>query len=149
MLGQSHPAYLSQLRTTVDLAKNGADKALIYLTCVSIGVLCAQTVIGIYTITLSWNFHTTVIFRNVLHERHYSEFADFLSYFRFRDLGLDSGTIGICLCCQTVVDSGKTAEKTSLLNALELKSIYYTYLNRVTGIEILSQLEHLVQTLSP
>jgi hypothetical protein len=119
MLGQSHPAYLSQLRTTVALAKNGADKALIYLTCVTIAVLCAQTVIGIYTITSSCVFNTMVIFRNFIHECHCSAFADFLSRLRVRDLVPDSGSFWVCMCCQMVVDPGKTTEKTSLLNALE------------------------------
>lgn len=46
MLSQSHPVYLSHLRTTVAITKAGADKALIYLTVCSIGVLCIQTLIG-------------------------------------------------------------------------------------------------------
>lgn len=46
MLSQSHPTYLSQLRTTFAATKSGADKSLIYLTTVSIAVLCIQTILG-------------------------------------------------------------------------------------------------------
>jgi magnesium transporter len=46
MLSQSHPVYLSQLRTAVGVTKQATDKALIFLTIVSIGVLCVQTLIG-------------------------------------------------------------------------------------------------------
>ncbi|KAJ3816001.1 hypothetical protein F5876DRAFT_71491 [Lentinula aff. lateritia] len=49
MLGQSHPTYLQQLRTHVSLTKSGADKALVYLTTVSMAVLCLQTVIGMFS----------------------------------------------------------------------------------------------------
>ncbi|GAW06110.1 cation transporter [Lentinula edodes] len=49
MLSQSHPTYLQQLRTHVSLTKSGADKALVYLTTVSMAVLCLQTVIGMFS----------------------------------------------------------------------------------------------------
>ncbi|KAE9408147.1 hypothetical protein BT96DRAFT_962830 [Gymnopus androsaceus JB14] len=60
MLSQSHPTYLQQLRTDVSLAKSGADKALVYLSVVSMGVVCLQTVIGLFslnvTVPISTNF---------------------------------------------------------------------------------------------
>lgn len=46
MLSQSHPAYLSQLRTIFATSKSGTDKSLVYLTSVSIAVLCVQLVLG-------------------------------------------------------------------------------------------------------
>ena len=46
MLSQSHPTYLSQLRTSVSKAKAGSDKAVVSLTIISLGVLCVQTLIG-------------------------------------------------------------------------------------------------------
>ncbi|TRM60169.1 hypothetical protein BD626DRAFT_505699 [Schizophyllum amplum] len=49
MLSQSHPAYLSQLRHTVNVSKQGSDKALIVLTVVSIAVLTCQAVIGLFS----------------------------------------------------------------------------------------------------
>jgi len=59
MLSQSHPIYLSQLRTTVAVTKSGTDKALIFLTVVSIAVLCIQTLIGLFSlnITIPTNGH--------------------------------------------------------------------------------------------
>lgn len=53
MLSQSHPIYLSQLRTSVALTKSGTDKALIVLTVVSIGVLCIQPLIGLMSINVT------------------------------------------------------------------------------------------------
>ncbi|KAF8898788.1 hypothetical protein BD779DRAFT_1485544 [Infundibulicybe gibba] len=52
MLSESHPTYLSQLRTTVALTKSGTDKALIFLTIVSIAVLCIQTLIGSFSLNI-------------------------------------------------------------------------------------------------
>ncbi|KAI0724624.1 hypothetical protein C8T65DRAFT_599267 [Cerioporus squamosus] len=49
MLSQSHPTYLSQLRTSVSKAKSGSDKAIVALTVVSLGVLCVQTLIGLFS----------------------------------------------------------------------------------------------------
>jgi hypothetical protein len=46
MLSQSHPLYISHIRATVAITKGGSDKALIFLSAVSIGVLCIQTLIG-------------------------------------------------------------------------------------------------------
>lgn len=46
MLSQSHPVYLLQLRTSVALTKQATDKSIIFLTVVSIAVLCIQTLIG-------------------------------------------------------------------------------------------------------
>ncbi|KAK0506491.1 hypothetical protein EDD18DRAFT_1123644 [Armillaria luteobubalina] len=53
MLSQSHPIYLSQLRTSVALTKSGTDKALIVLTVVSIGVLCIQALIGLLSVNVT------------------------------------------------------------------------------------------------
>ncbi|SJL05262.1 uncharacterized protein ARMOST_08628 [Armillaria ostoyae] len=53
MLSQSHPIYLSQLRTSVALTKAGTDKALIVLTVVSIGVLCIQPLIGLVSVNVT------------------------------------------------------------------------------------------------
>lgn len=52
MLSQSHPLYISQIRTSVAISKGGTDKALLYLTSVSIGVLCIQTLIGIFSMNV-------------------------------------------------------------------------------------------------
>ena len=46
MLSQSHPIYLSQLRTTFEMTKGGTDVNLLYLTMISIAVLCLQTLTG-------------------------------------------------------------------------------------------------------
>ncbi|KAG7450560.1 uncharacterized protein BT62DRAFT_927845 [Guyanagaster necrorhizus] len=53
MLSQSHPIYLSQLRTSVSLTKPGMDKSLIVVTVVSIGVLCIQTLIGLCSVNVT------------------------------------------------------------------------------------------------
>ncbi|KAF9044562.1 hypothetical protein BDZ89DRAFT_1059044 [Hymenopellis radicata] len=47
MLSQSHPIYLAQLRTTAQMTKSAIDMALIFLTVVSVGVLCVQPIIGV------------------------------------------------------------------------------------------------------
>ncbi|KAF8642334.1 hypothetical protein AX16_009603 [Volvariella volvacea WC 439] len=52
MLSQSHPAYLSQLRTRSAAARSGTDKALLYLTAVSIAVLCLQTLLGSFSLNV-------------------------------------------------------------------------------------------------
>ncbi|KAJ7225552.1 hypothetical protein GGX14DRAFT_511699 [Mycena pura] len=52
MLSQSHPLYISQIRTSVAISKGGTDKALLYLTSVSIGVLCIQTLIGFFSMNV-------------------------------------------------------------------------------------------------
>ncbi len=46
MLSQSHPAYLVQLRTNLARARSGSDAAILYLTIVTIGVLCLQVLFG-------------------------------------------------------------------------------------------------------
>ncbi|KAF7347867.1 hypothetical protein MVEN_01544600 [Mycena venus] len=53
MLSQSHPLYISHIRTTVAISKAGSDKALIFLSAVSIGVLCIQTLIGVCSINVT------------------------------------------------------------------------------------------------
>jgi len=50
MLSQSHPLYISHIRSTVAISKGGSDKALMFLSAVSIGVLCIQTLIGLFSI---------------------------------------------------------------------------------------------------
>jgi magnesium transporter len=49
MLSQSHPSYLSQLRMNLARTKGGSDMALLYLTVISIAVLCCQAVTGKWT----------------------------------------------------------------------------------------------------
>ena len=46
VLSESHPSYLSSLRTTVARSKGNTDKGLLGLTTVSIAVLCCQSTIG-------------------------------------------------------------------------------------------------------
>lgn len=46
MLSQSHPTYLTHLRLSVSKSKAGSDKAILYLTVISLAVLCMQAVIG-------------------------------------------------------------------------------------------------------
>ncbi|KAF5385208.1 hypothetical protein D9615_001493 [Tricholomella constricta] len=60
ILSHSHPTYLSQLRTGVALTKSGTDKAIIYLTFVSMAVLCIQTLIGVFStnVTMPTNDHS-------------------------------------------------------------------------------------------
>ncbi|KIK70928.1 hypothetical protein GYMLUDRAFT_148650 [Collybiopsis luxurians FD-317 M1] len=53
MLSQFYPTYLQQLRASVSLTKNGADKALVYLTTLSIAVLCLQTVIAVFSLNVT------------------------------------------------------------------------------------------------
>ncbi|KAJ7071066.1 hypothetical protein C8F01DRAFT_413176 [Mycena amicta] len=72
MLSQSHPLYIAQMRTTVAITKGGTDKALLYLTAVSIGVLCIQTVQGVFSMN-------TTIPRNALGGNRYNMFAIVLS----------------------------------------------------------------------
>ncbi|KAG6842240.1 hypothetical protein C0991_000210 [Blastosporella zonata] len=52
MLSQSHPTYLSQLRTGVALTKRGTDMSVLYLTTVSLAVVCIQTLIGTMSINV-------------------------------------------------------------------------------------------------
>ncbi|KAF7339502.1 hypothetical protein MSAN_02164600 [Mycena sanguinolenta] len=52
MLSQSHPLYISHVRTTVAISKGGSDKALLFLSAVSIAVLCIQTLIGACSINV-------------------------------------------------------------------------------------------------
>ncbi|KAF7306896.1 hypothetical protein MIND_00482100 [Mycena indigotica] len=68
MLSQSHPLYISQVRTAAATSKGGTDKALVYLTGVSIGVLCIQTIQGVFSINVT-------IPRNALNGHRYSMFA--------------------------------------------------------------------------
>ncbi|KAF9040578.1 hypothetical protein BJ165DRAFT_1549223 [Panaeolus papilionaceus] len=53
MLSQSHPTYLSQLRTTFAGSKAGTDKNLLYLTVVSIAVLCIQPLTGLFSLNVT------------------------------------------------------------------------------------------------
>jgi len=46
MLSESHPAYLTQLRVSLAKAKEYADKAIMMITVISIGILCLQIPIG-------------------------------------------------------------------------------------------------------
>ncbi|KNZ77430.1 Putative metal ion transporter C17A12.14 [Termitomyces sp. J132] len=53
ILSQSHPTYLSQLRTGVALTKRSTDKSILYLTVVNLAVPCVQPLIGL----MSTNIH--------------------------------------------------------------------------------------------
>ncbi|KII93749.1 hypothetical protein PLICRDRAFT_403555 [Plicaturopsis crispa FD-325 SS-3] len=53
MLSQSHPAFLSHLRTIVSRTKGGTDKALMTLTIVTMAVLCCQTLIGVFSLNIT------------------------------------------------------------------------------------------------
>jgi magnesium transporter len=64
MLSQSHPAYLSQLRTRAGFVRAGADKAAIYLTIVSLAVLCVQPLIGIYSSHFPGYFNTNSCYQD-------------------------------------------------------------------------------------
>ncbi|KAI1797946.1 hypothetical protein LXA43DRAFT_982741 [Ganoderma leucocontextum] len=52
MLSQSHPTFLSQLRFSVNRAKSDSDKAIIFLTIISLGVVCVQTLIGLFSMNV-------------------------------------------------------------------------------------------------
>ncbi|TFK41201.1 hypothetical protein BDQ12DRAFT_664050 [Crucibulum laeve] len=53
MLSQSHPTYLAQLRASFATTKSGKDMALIYLTVVTVAVLCVQTLIGLFSVNIT------------------------------------------------------------------------------------------------
>lgn len=53
MLSQSHPSYLSQLRMNLARTKGGSDKALLYLTVISIAVLCSQAITGTFSMNVT------------------------------------------------------------------------------------------------
>ncbi|KAJ6621700.1 hypothetical protein B0H10DRAFT_2017107 [Mycena sp. CBHHK59/15] len=53
MLSQSHPIYISHIRTMVATTRSGSDKAVIFLSSVSIAVLCIQTLIGVCSINVN------------------------------------------------------------------------------------------------
>jgi magnesium transporter len=52
-LSQSHPTYLSQLRTTAAITKSGSDKAILILSFVSMAVLCVQALIGLFSMNVN------------------------------------------------------------------------------------------------
>ncbi|KAH7925205.1 hypothetical protein BV22DRAFT_1195365 [Leucogyrophana mollusca] len=52
-LSDSHPAYLFQLRMNVSTAKSGTDKSVMMLTVISLGVVCIQVVIGIFSMNVT------------------------------------------------------------------------------------------------
>ncbi|KAL0576353.1 hypothetical protein V5O48_005612 [Marasmius crinis-equi] len=53
MLSQSYPIYLRQLQIESALAKFGSDKALIFLTTISIAILVGQSVIGPFSMNVN------------------------------------------------------------------------------------------------
>ncbi|GLB36116.1 putative corA-like Mg2+ transporter protein [Lyophyllum shimeji] len=53
ILSQSHPTYLSHLRSGVAVSKNGTDKAILYLTSVSMAVVCIQTIVGVFSLNVN------------------------------------------------------------------------------------------------
>lgn len=48
-LSQSHPTYLSQLRTEARRTKSGSDRSIVLLSTVSVGVLCVQVVTATFS----------------------------------------------------------------------------------------------------
>lgn len=52
MLSDSHPAYLTQLRIRVAKTHEYADKAILTLTLISMGILCAQVPIGLFSLNV-------------------------------------------------------------------------------------------------
>lgn len=46
MLSESHPIYLSQLRTNFVMSQSEASKNLVFLTSGSMAVLCMQALLG-------------------------------------------------------------------------------------------------------
>ncbi|KAJ7103570.1 hypothetical protein B0H15DRAFT_812795 [Mycena belliarum] len=52
-LSQAHPLYISHIRANVAITKSGSDKAVIFLSSVSIAVLCVQTLIGLCSINVN------------------------------------------------------------------------------------------------
>lgn len=57
MLSQLHPTYLTHLRLSASKSKAGSDKAILYLTVISMAVLCIQAVIGAFATSL-WSLPT-------------------------------------------------------------------------------------------
>ncbi|KAG1899273.1 uncharacterized protein F5891DRAFT_954398 [Suillus fuscotomentosus] len=49
MLSDSHPAYLTQLQTRLAMNKGYTDKAILVLSLISIGILCLQFPIGLFS----------------------------------------------------------------------------------------------------
>jgi magnesium transporter len=47
MLSHSHPAYMSNLRSELEMTKSGIDVKVLYLTTTTITALCIQTVTGV------------------------------------------------------------------------------------------------------
>lgn len=47
MLSHSHPAYISNLRSELEMTKSGIDVKVLYLSTATITVLCMQTVTGV------------------------------------------------------------------------------------------------------
>jgi magnesium transporter len=53
MLSQSHPTYLAQLRSMLEQTKGRADTHLLYLTIVSISILCLQPLTGLSSMNVT------------------------------------------------------------------------------------------------
>ncbi|CAK5280519.1 unnamed protein product [Mycena citricolor] len=68
MLSQSHPTYISHLRTIVTVTKRESDIAVMFLSCISLGVLCVQTLIGLCSVNV-------LIPRNALDGHKYNGFC--------------------------------------------------------------------------
>ncbi|KAG0708818.1 hypothetical protein DFH29DRAFT_993689 [Suillus ampliporus] len=52
MLSDSHPAYLTQLRVRVAKTKEYTDKAILTVSLISIGILCIQIPIGLFSLNI-------------------------------------------------------------------------------------------------
>lgn len=53
MLSESHPIYLSQLRTNFVMSQSEASKNLVFLTSGSMAVLCMQALLGVFSMNVT------------------------------------------------------------------------------------------------
>ncbi|KAG5649900.1 hypothetical protein H0H81_001561 [Sphagnurus paluster] len=60
ILSSSHPIYLSHLRAAVVSTKSQIDKMIMYVSVVSVGVICVQTLVGA-TVRLLWALYKLII----------------------------------------------------------------------------------------
>lgn len=69
MLNQSHSAYMSQLRSALELTKSGIDVKVLYLTSISLSVLCIQTLTSMLNFRCDLNFYSEhTLLRHIFHE---------------------------------------------------------------------------------
>jgi magnesium transporter len=73
MLSDSHPAYLTQLRTHLAKTKQYTDKAILVLSLISIGVMCIQLPIGMLPTILQCHAYLLLFHRNIFRKPQDSE----------------------------------------------------------------------------